>query len=182
MVARSPHPIKTSDPSQVGSDGGTNPSSDSADTPSSPASPDPGIRTFQADVGQDDFDPGLLDPLAWTISEDQPFAGLTDWFDADDLLLPAPGAGAAGPSTLMDRPDDVAIGGASDSHSALGWGADSFASPPSGPIEAQAVRDPFAVDPSNDSIAAGTTAWRRLSNSLDRQEETGSTNVDTSPY
>jgi hypothetical protein len=74
----------------------------------------------------------------------------------------------------MDQPDDVAIGGSPVSHSAVEWGADSFASRALAPDLAQAGRDRFAVDPLNDSIATGTSTWRRLSNGRDHYDETSS--------
>jgi hypothetical protein len=160
-------PDPSSDPSQDGSDGAANTSPNAPDAPVAPA----------AAADQADFNPGLLDPLAWTVSDDQPFADVTDSFDdGQNPLLPATGAGAgaADPSTLMGRPDDVAIGGSADSHSAVGWGADAFALPARAPDLAQAGRDPFAADPFNDSIGVGATAWRRLSNGRDGYDETSS--------
>jgi hypothetical protein len=153
-----------SNPSQDGSDGGANPP---PDVPDAPVAPPPAAQ-------QDDFNPGLLDPLAWTVSDDQPFTDVSDSFDAQDPVLPSTGPGAAGPSTLMDQPDDVAIGGSPDSRSAVGLGADSFAFPAFAPDLAQAARDPFAVDPLTDSLAPGATAWRRLSNGRDRYDKTSS--------
>ena len=106
-----------------GSSGGTNTPSGSRRTMSRPDANGSDRPDLSSRRRQDDFNPGLLDPLAWTVADEQPFGDGTESFDGEDPLLPMVGAGAAGPSTLMDRLDEVAIGGTSDYHSAAGWRA-----------------------------------------------------------
>ena len=148
--------------SQGGSDGVT---SSSPDVTYAPAAPPP-------DVNQVDFNPGLLDPLAWTVdeSEDQPAAFISDSLEDQQPLISAAGAG---PSTLMDRPDEVAIGGAPDSRSIAKWSDDSLAMALN-PDFAGARRDPLTVDALYGSIAAETIAWRRFASDLGRSEKTRS--------
>ena len=94
-------------PSQGGAGGGTNGPPQASYVSGPPASPSPGV--------QDDFNPGLLDPLAWTLSDDQLSSGVTDAFDAEDSIIVVPGSPAVpGQSTQMGRPDDPAIASAPD--------------------------------------------------------------------
>ncbi len=155
--------------SQGGSDGVT---SSSPEVTYAPAAPAP-------DVNQVDFDPGLLDPLAWTVddSEDQPAAFISDSLEDQQPLLSAAGPGSAGPSTLMDRPDEVAIGGPTDSRSTAKWSDDSLAMALN-PDFARANRDPLTVDALYGSIAAETVAWRRFASDPGRSEKTGSIDVE----
>ena len=58
-------------PAPQGSDGGTDHITARARLNRiSQPTPEPG-QNRSTDVAEDDFDPGLLDPLAWTVTEDQ---------------------------------------------------------------------------------------------------------------
>ncbi len=159
----------SSDSSQDGSDGGTNTPPANPGAPAPPAAAEP----VQTVVDQDDFNPGLLDPLAWTVPDDELSDDAPDAYDAEDLVVPAAGLAATGPSTQMDRVDEVVIGGRSDSHSAFGWRGDSFSSSLLDP-EAQALHDRFTLDARNDTIAAGTAPWRSLLSDLNLRDQAGS--------
>jgi hypothetical protein len=163
----------SSSPAQGGSGGGTNTPPNVEGSLAGPEPTDPTGQIFQTADNQDDFNPGLLDPLAWTVTEDQPFADGAESGDAEEPLLLTGTAGVAGPSTLMDRPDETAIGGASGYRSAVGWRADSFALSQPGDEQIQGLRDPLAIGPRDDSIAEGTTPWRRFLNGSALREETG---------
>ena len=106
-----------SNPSQEGgSGGGTNPA------PGEPSVPDPTpAPAFTTRTVQDDFDPGLLDPLAWTLLEDETSGDGGDLFDAAEFVVPAGGSGSGGPATQMDRLDELGMGALSDSHSGVAW-------------------------------------------------------------
>ena len=149
-------------PSQGGSGGGTNTPPDSQGEPAVPARTDPSGQIFQSNNGDDQVDPGLLDPLAWTVADEQPFGDGAESFDGEDPLLLIAGAGAAGPSTLMDRPDEIAIGGQSDYHSIAGWRASSFEWLEPGDGHPEDARHPLRIDPREDSIATGKAPWRGL--------------------
>ena len=150
-------------PSQDGSSGGTNTPPDSQGQSAAPTPTDPTGQIFQTNGAEDQVDPGLLDPLAWTVPDEQPPGEGTESFDGEDPLLMIVGAGAAGPSTLMGRPDETGIGSPSDYRSIAGWRASSFESlEPGGDIHPGDLRHPLRIDPREDSIAAGTAPWRGL--------------------
>ncbi len=155
-----PDPI--TGPSQGGSSGGTNTPPESQGQLAGPTPTDPTGQIFQTNGAEDQVNPGLMDPLAWTVADEQPLGEGTESFDGEDPLLPIVGAGAAGPSTLMDRLDEIAIGGPSDYHSIAGWRANSFESLEPGDFQPGNLRHPLRIDPREDSIAAGTAPWRGL--------------------
>ncbi len=163
----------SSSPAQGGSGGGTNTPPNVEGSLAGPEPTDPTGQIFQTADNQDDFNPGLLDPLAWTVTEDEPFADGAESGDAEEPLLLTGTAGVAGPSTLMDRPDETAVVGASGYRSAVGWRADSFALSQPGDEQIQGLRDPLTIGPRDDSIAEGTTPWRRFLNGRALGEETG---------
>ena len=175
------NPAPSTSPSQGGSGGGTNAAADSQGQPAAPAPTDPNGQIFQSNNGDDEVDPGLLDPLAWTVADDQPFGGGAELFDGEDPLLPIAGAGAGGPSTLMDRPDEIAIGIPSDYRSIAGWHANSFATFKPGDGQPGSPRHPLTIDPREDSIAAGTAPWRGLLSGLAPMCRVVSTIKNTSP-
>ena len=97
-----------------GSDGGTNTPPAEPTVAAPPAMP-------VLSIPEDDYNPGLLDPLAWTLADDEPQADDSGSFDAEEPVFPSAGPSAAGLATQMDRPDEVVIGGLTDFHSAMGW-------------------------------------------------------------
>jgi hypothetical protein len=116
----------------------------------------------------------LLDPLAWTVIDDEAFADVTDSFDADeDPIEPGDVLIAAGVSTQMDRTDEIGIGGALDSRSATGSRGYFAVLAPPGPDEAQSLLDSFTIGLPNDSIAAGTTPWRSFAKGGNLHEASG---------
>ncbi len=158
---------------QDGSDGGTNTPPNVQGESAGPEPTDPTGQIFETVAGQDDFNPGLLDPLAWTVTEDQPFSDGAESVDAEEPLLLMGAPGVAGPSTLMDRPDEIAIGGALGYRSAAGWRADSFELSQPGNEQFQGLRDPLAIGLRDDPIAEGTAPWRRFLHGRTLPEETG---------
>jgi hypothetical protein len=171
---QSTHNPSTS-PSQSGSGGGGTTTPPNAQGESAaPATTDPSGQLFQAESGQAEFDPGLLDPLAWTVTDDEPFGGDgVELFDGEEPLPTVVGASNPGLSRLIDRPDEIAIGGTFDYHSADGWRDNSFVSLQPGSNQALGLRDLFKVDPRNDSLAAARAPWRGLLNGLGLREESG---------
>ncbi len=148
--------------SQGGSSGGTSTPPDSQGQSAGPTPTDPTGQIFQTNGAEDQVNPGLLDPLAWTVADEQPFDDGAESFNGEDPLLLIVGAGAAGPSTLMGRPDDIVIGRPSDYRSFAGWRVSSFESLEPGDIQPGGPRLPLRIDAREDSIAAGTAPWRGL--------------------
>ncbi len=124
-------------------------------------------------VVQDDYNPGLLDPLAWTVADNEPQADDTPSFDIEELIFPSAGP-SSGPSAQMGRPDEVVIGGPADFDSGIGWRGDSFALSPWFADEAEPVHGPFAGDPRNDSITAETIPGKSSLSGLNFRDQAAS--------
>jgi len=114
---------------------------------------------------------GLLDPLAWTQSQDDLSGAADNQGDAENPLLPVVAALSSGLSTRKDLVDEIGIGGRVDIMAASGWRAFSFDSSAFRRDLVQALDDAHAFDSKHESIIAGTRPLRNLLSGLDLADQ-----------
>jgi hypothetical protein len=153
------------------SDGGADTPPQGPSEPELPVTPDPTVRIAQTDVAEDKFDPGLLDPLAWTDSEDQfsdVFLGETDVEDPLDYTV---GLSLLGLSAQQEIADGIGIGCYPDYLAAGAWRSFSFEPSILSQRELESLRDMQTVDAQNESIMAGTMPSRSLLSGLNLPDQ-----------
>jgi hypothetical protein len=153
---------------QNDSDTGTDESPPGPSEPDPSATPGPTARIAQTNVAEDQFDPGLLGPLAWADFDDQ-FSGLVD--GGAEVEGPLTYTAGLSPSVLSAQPDvadETGVGGYPDFPAAGAWRAFSFA----GHDELESLHGIQTVDVRNNSIMAGTMPWRSLLSGLNLPDKT----------
>ena len=154
-------------------DGGPDQSQQGPSEPDPPATPDPGVSVAQTNGAEDEFDPGLLDPLAWIDSEADQFSGeADDDGEAEDPFTYAPDLSSSGYSIQQDIADETGIGSYSDYLAGRAWSVFSFELTFSGRDELDPRHGMQTVDAQNNSIMAGTIPWRRLLSGLNLPDRT----------
>jgi hypothetical protein len=154
------------------SDGGAGTPPQGPSQPDLQPTPDPTARIAQISIAEDKFDPGLLDPLAWTDSEDQfsdAFTGATDALDSVDFSL---GLSLLGLSPQQELAVAVGIRSYPDLLAAGARGSFSFESSILSQKDLESIHDTQGVDTQNESIIAGTMPFGSLLSGLNLTQQT----------
>ena len=136
--------------------------------------PTPAGRNAQTYVAVDDLISGLLDPLAWTQSQNDLLEAAADEASIDDPLPAVVGLLTSGLSTRKDLVDEIGIGGRVDIMSASGWRAFSLDSSAFRRDLVQALDDAHSFETQHESIMAGTMPLRTLLNALELADQNDS--------
>jgi hypothetical protein len=126
------------------------------------ATPDPVVRITQTNSPQEEFDPGLLDPLAWTSSEDEFSIQFDNGAGIEDPLLYTANMS---PSLFASQPevaDETGIGGYPPSLAVGARNANSFEMSTLSRKDFDFLRDTRSADLQSTSIMAGTMLSKNL--------------------
>jgi hypothetical protein len=169
----------SSDPSQPGSDGGADQSSQDVE-PNIPATAGPTLSVAQPSGAGNDFNPGLLDPLAWIDAED-PSSDLDDGDSEIEETNDFTGIPSSSDfTTLQAVADETGLGGAPASLVKGAWRVFSFETFSLSDVGRESLRDPQTPDVHNDLIIADAMPSRTLLSGLDRPDQTASDSVERS--
>jgi hypothetical protein len=139
------------------------------------ATPDPIVRVTQTNSPQEEFDPGLLDPLAWTSSDDEFSFQFENGVGIEDPLIYTANTSSSPFATQTEVADETGIGGYPGYMAVGAWRAISFEMSTLSRQDFDFLRDARSADLQSNSVMAGTMLSKNLLSAINLFDQTAVT-------